>query len=88
MENIQPAWSPNGTEIAFVHYDEIYKMNADGSEVTRLTHSPDYSDFFPTWSPNGKKLAFIRISSAGRGSGIYTMNSDGSNPTLVRNSWT
>jgi Tol biopolymer transport system component len=54
VENIQPAWSPNGTEIAFVHYDEIYKMNADGSEVTRLTHSPDYSDFFLPGHPTAR----------------------------------
>jgi hypothetical protein len=91
-----PSWSPDGTEIAFTSYahpyhyvsgrpdpSSVYKMNVDGSEVTRLTHSTDY-DFFPTWSPNGKKLAFIRDSSPGRRSAIYTMNSDGSNPTLVR----
>jgi len=60
----------------------VYKMNTDGSEVTRLTHSPDV-DFSPTWSPDGKKLAFVRQYSAGK-SGIYTMNSDGSDLTLVR----
>jgi Tol biopolymer transport system component len=61
---------------------DIYTMNADGSEVTRLTHSPDL-DFAPTWSPNGKQIAFLRQYSAGK-SGIYTMNSDGSNLTLVK----
>jgi Tol biopolymer transport system component len=61
---------------------EIYTMNADGSEMTRLMHSPDL-DFAPTWSPNGKQIAFLRQYSAGK-SGIYTMNSDGSNLTLVK----
>jgi Tol biopolymer transport system component len=58
-------------------------MNADGSEVTRLTHNPD-SDFSPAWSPDGTNIAFVRQYAAGRRSAIYTMNSDGSNPTLVR----
>src|SRR5687767_4203135 len=36
-----PAWSPDGTKIAFVSYrdladSEIYVMNADGSAETRL----------------------------------------------------
>jgi TolB protein len=62
---------------------DVYKMNADGSEVTRLTHNPD-SDFSPAWSPDGTNIAFVRQYAAGRRSAIYTMNSDGSNPTLVR----
>jgi hypothetical protein len=61
----------------------VYKMDADGSELTRLTHSPD-SEGYPTWSPNAKKLTFVRYSPAREESGIYTMNSDGSNYTLVR----
>jgi Tol biopolymer transport system component len=61
---------------------DIYKVNADGSEVSRLTRSQDL-DFAPTWSPNGKQIAFLRQYSAGK-SGIYTMNSDGSNLILVK----
>ena len=39
-----PAWSPDGTKIAFVSDRdgnlEIYVMNADGSGQTRLTNNP------------------------------------------------
>ncbi|TRO54609.1 translocation protein TolB, partial [Candidatus Bathyarchaeota archaeon] len=31
---------------------EIYVMNADGSNVTRLTNNSDY-DTVPWWSPDG-----------------------------------
>ena len=56
------AWSPDGTEIAFVSYrdgnSEIYTMNADGSNQTNLTSHED-SDYFPVWSPTGDKIAFM-----------------------------
>ena len=83
----QPAWSPDGRRIAFVSDrdadrsvfppdSEIYSMNADGSDLTRLTNN-DLSDWNPVWSPDGQRIAFS--ASFGHGhSSIYTMNADGS----------
>jgi TolB protein len=48
-----PAWSPDGTKIAFQRSngnDDIYVMNADGTEVTPLTTS-DGNDRKPDWQP-------------------------------------
>ncbi|MBU4314711.1 MAG: hypothetical protein KJ821_07975 [Actinobacteria bacterium] len=36
---------------------EIYIMNIDGSEQTRLTNNPG-DDIFPSFSPDGSKIAF------------------------------
>jgi Tol biopolymer transport system component len=36
---------------------EVYVMNSDGSEQTRLTNNP-YSDNYPNWSPDGKKIIY------------------------------
>jgi TolB protein len=52
--DVDPAWSPDGSRIAF-HSDregnfEVYVMNADGSGQTRLTDSPG-ADSAPAWSP-------------------------------------
>ena len=57
----EPQWSPDGKKILFVsrrdvmgddyvHSDEIYRMNADGSEQTRLTIN-QFSDSNPQWAP-------------------------------------
>jgi Tol biopolymer transport system component len=57
----QPAWSPDGTKIAFArsidNNADIYVMNADGSEQKRLTKEAA-QDYNPAWSPDGKKIAF------------------------------
>jgi len=56
-----PAWSPDGTRIAFASNragdSDLYVMNADGSGVTRVTVDPR-DDSYPTWSPDGRQLVF------------------------------
>ncbi len=54
------AWSPDGTQIAFYssregRYD-IWTINADGSNLKRLTRSTGDTVAFPTWSPDGKRM--------------------------------
>jgi Tol biopolymer transport system component len=93
LGDFDPAWSPDGTKIAFASFrdeprnlcdftcnTEIYVVNADGSGQTRLTNTPS-RDEAPTWSPDGTKIAF----QTGRNGQweIYSMNADGSNPTRL-----
>jgi YVTN family beta-propeller protein len=88
-EDTDPAWSRDGTKIAFTSLRdgnyEIYTMNADGSDQTRLTNDPA-RDFSPTWSPDGTKIAFSSYRNAG--AEIYVMGADGSNPTRLTNNST
>ncbi|MGI8617570.1 MAG: hypothetical protein ACR2L6_00580 [Gemmatimonadaceae bacterium] len=58
--NRDPAWSPDGKQIAFARYDasyrsDIYIMNADGSNLVRRTVNAGFHS--PKWSPNGDMLA-------------------------------
>ncbi|MEG5088027.1 DPP IV N-terminal domain-containing protein [Microcoleus sp. AT9b-C4] len=72
--------SPDGQQVAFVKDKNIYKMNADGSVMTKLTKSPgEYisggSQLF--WSPDRTKIAFLF--GAYPKQQIYTINADGTN---------
>src|SRR5215210_8795179 len=51
---------------------EIYSMNADGTGVRRLTHSPKFDGAGP-WSPDGRKMLFY---SQRKGADVWVMNAD------------
>jgi TolB protein len=59
----QPAWSPDGAQIAFVctwtTSTDLCVANADGSNVVRLDEDVRL-DQEPAWHPDGKSIAFAR----------------------------
>jgi hypothetical protein len=88
-----PAWSPDGSRIAFVRFREggagIWVMNADGTGARRITDGgPDVdgTDLGPAWSPDGSRIAFARegrpAKAATGNTDIYVVNADGTD--LVR----
>lgn len=58
-DDVHPAWSPDGTQIAFSssrsEHFQIYLMSADGKSISQLTN--DYENQFPVWLPDGKHIA-------------------------------
>jgi TolB protein len=80
-----PAWSPDGTKIAFTRedvYQEIYVMNADGTEQRRLTYQ-NGDNSYPAWSPDGTKIAFTSTRAGTRD--IFVMDPDGGNVRRLTN---
>ena len=67
---------------ACVPYSEIYVMDADGSNLVRLTTNSTL-DRFPMISPDGSTIAFT--ANRDGNTEIYVMNTDGSNQTRITN---
>jgi hypothetical protein len=88
-----PKWSPDGTKIAFLRADdnfavipEIYVMNADGTNQTRLSNLTGYDS---RWSPDGTKIVFVSADIFDATTQeIYVMNADGSNVQRLTNNQT
>ncbi|RKU25558.1 peptidase M28, partial [Candidatus Poribacteria bacterium] len=65
-------------EVDPAYFGEIYIMNADGSDQTRLTDSPGY-DGGPFFTPDGQHIVWRHFTPDGSQADIYTMQIDGSN---------
>lgn len=97
IDNVAPAlypdWSPDGERIAFTSgrypglssdvWDEVYVMNADGSDTRKLTND-EYPDYHPDWSPDGSLIVFTSYRNSMNV--IYKMNADGSSPEALTSS--
>jgi FG-GAP-like repeat/WD40-like Beta Propeller Repeat len=74
-------WSANG-KIAYERDNQIWTMNADGSDQRLFSAITQPSPLSPAWSFDGAKLAFTS------GGEVWTINADGTNQRRVTNNST
>lgn len=90
-DSAQPAWSPDGTRLAFGKLEadgswQIATIAADGSDLRVLTSGPGVSEV-PSWSPDGTWIAYSHASTMPTDdswhTSLYRVNADGSGARLL-----
>ncbi|MEI5676297.1 MULTISPECIES: serine hydrolase [unclassified Nocardioides] len=57
-EDSAPAWSPDGTRLAFLRAGQVHLLHTGGGEPERVTELP-LGAGAPVWSPAGDRLALL-----------------------------
>ena len=86
--NQAPAWSPDGTRVAYGQHDfrgavssyDLHVAKVDGTGDMNLTPTPNEYEMFPNWSPDGETIAIGDEVSA---VGIRLYDGNGGNRTVV-----
>jgi Tol biopolymer transport system component len=83
----QPDWSSDGSSIAFTKTidgtPDLFRVDAAGGTLTRLTSTPSRFEFNPAWSPDGTLIVFAKFSRT-EADDLWTISSvDGSGATQV-----
>jgi Tol biopolymer transport system component len=90
LEDTSPAFSPDGTTLAFARKfldvtrwtpgRQLWTMKPDGSDTQQLTDDPYYNHYDFAWSPTGDQIAYTRFNKnlLTEPPQIWLMNADGS----------
>ncbi|RLC52479.1 MAG: hypothetical protein DRI23_02680 [Candidatus Cloacimonadota bacterium] len=83
-----PAWSPTGDKIAFYAQIDsntwsLHIMDADGSNIDRITFDSNVIDNQPSWTPDGRILFAREYPLQNYATEVWIVNPDGSDLNII-----
>jgi Tol biopolymer transport system component/DNA-binding winged helix-turn-helix (wHTH) protein len=82
-EDWGPAFSPDGSRVAFVRSTNIMVMPAEGGEIQRLTQEPVRVVGSPAWASDGQSIVFASPSPDGAVASLWRISASGGARTPI-----
>lgn len=78
------SWNASGSEFIYPNFDKLYKINSDGSGLTKIFQTPNGKFISECdWSADGTKIALKVNDANGYNAEIYVINSSGVITTMI-----
>jgi dipeptidyl aminopeptidase/acylaminoacyl peptidase len=65
LNDIEPAWSPDGQRIAYFHMGQLWTIGSDGRDAQMIVDESNGA-WAPAWSPDGTEIAYLVYDPADR----------------------
>ncbi|MFW5890576.1 MAG: carboxypeptidase-like regulatory domain-containing protein [Marinilabiliaceae bacterium] len=83
-QKIEYDWAPNGASLVFTSYDNLYRINPDGSGLELIAKAPGGKHFREmAYDPNGDAIYAIVLGNVATDRQIYQMDSNGDDLELL-----
>ena len=77
-------WSPDGAQLIYSSYDQLYRINRDGTGLTQLATAPTGRNFRECdWTAQGNRIVVQTIGVNAFDSEFYLLNANGGSLTLL-----